>query len=153
MAEPKPWARTDGSATFTDAEVDAVEAERVLTMVEIAALPNVIDQIEALDRGKVESTIKPLTVEELRTVQAIGRWYAGACATAGAPAPPDIFRAAMACAWQVVSYNVALSQAGVDDAVDMPAEHRGGRMTPFTAPRALPIGRSIGGASRRHLRA
>ena len=119
MAEHKPWARPTGTATFTDAEVDAVEAERVLTMVEIARLPNVIEQLEALDG----STIKPLTVDELRTVQAIGRWYLGACHTAGMDGPPDLLRALAGCGFQVVSFNVALDQAGETTAVPMPTEH------------------------------
>lgn len=124
MTDHKPWAKPTGSATLTDAETDAIEAERVLTMTEIAALPSVVDQLEALDSGTVGKTIKPLTVDELRTLQATAHWFAGACMTARTAPPPDLLRAVTACAWQVVSYNVALANAGVPDAVPMPSDDK-----------------------------
>ena len=123
MTQHKPWAQPGDGPTFTDAEVEEVEARRVLTMVEISKLPTVADQLRALDIGDADGTVKPLTVDELRAVQAIGRWYAGACATHGLQPPPDILRAMIGCAMEVVSYNVALDQAGEPSAVPMPTEH------------------------------
>ena len=75
------WSHRSDSPVAEDVEVETVEAERVLTLVELAGRP-IAEQLEALNGGPV----RPLTAQELSWVQALARWYAGACATAGVKA-------------------------------------------------------------------
>ena len=117
MAERNAWAKTADTPTAEDAEV--IEAERVLTMADIAKLPTLADQLDALNGSPVPT----MGVDELRLWQDCAAWFAGACGTNGAPLPPDVLRSVLGCAFQVVSFNVALDQAGEPSAVPMPTEH------------------------------
>ena len=107
MNEHNAWSRGPDSQQPVDVEVEPVEAERVLTLVELAGKP-IAEQLAALQG----SPVQPLSVQELHWLQALARWYAGACATAGVKAPPDILRAIAACANEVVTYNQHLAAQG-----------------------------------------
>ena len=111
MAERNAWAKTAD-------EAEDVEAERVLTLADIAAMPNIVDQIAAIDGVRSPS---PLTTQELGYLQTIGAWYSGACATVGVQPPPDLLRAVIACAGEVVSYNMALKEQGDPNAIGLTA--------------------------------
>ena len=110
-----PW---QGSGPATDDEAQRVVQERMRTLVELEGLP-IGEQLKALTGHEVES----FSAQELAVLQAIGAWYAGACATARAPRPPDVLRAVAACANEVVSFNVARQAAGDEHALGMPTQH------------------------------
>lgn len=109
----KPWAKT---ADSPKAEVvEHVEAERVVTMVELEGLP-IGEQLAALNGGEVPS----LTAQELLWLQNLAGWYVGACTTVGVPAPADILRCIAATANEVVTYNVYRERQGDPNAIAMP---------------------------------
>ena len=113
MTEHNAWSRGPDSQQDEDVEVEVetVEAERVMTMVEVARLP-IAEQLAALNGGPV----KPLTAQELQWLQRIAAWYASRCVEAGAPMPPDVLRSVTACANEVVSFNQHLAAQGHADA-------------------------------------
>lgn len=107
-----PW-RGDGVAPAED--VEAVEAERVLTLTELEGKP-IGEQLAALNGGEVPS----LNAQELQWLQGLAGWYVGACATVGVGAPADILRCIAATANEVVTYNVHRDRQGDPNAVPMP---------------------------------
>ena len=115
MTKHNGWSHRPDSPVPKDVEVETVEAERVLTLVELAGRP-IADQLAALQG----SPIKPLTAQELGWVQAIARWYSMRCAEAGAPVPPDLVRAIAACGNEVMSYNLAMAEQARRDGAGEP---------------------------------
>ena len=113
MAERNAWAKTADAPPTED--VEAVEAERVLTLVEIEGKP-IGEQLAALNGGDIPS----LTVQELAWLQQLAGWYVGACATVGVAAPGDILRCIAACANEVVTFNVYRDEQGDPNAIAMP---------------------------------
>ena len=70
------------------------------------AAPTMAAQLDAMNGGP----IAPLTDHDLTIARECVKWFAITCAGRGMDAPPDVMRALIACAWQVVSYNIALDQ-------------------------------------------
>ena len=109
------WSSVPDSPVAEDVEVETVEAERVLTLIELAGRP-IAEQLDALNGGPV----KPLTAQELGWVQALARWYAGACATAGVKPPPDILRCVAGLANETMSFNQHLAAQARRDGAGEP---------------------------------
>ena len=107
MTEHNPW-KGDGSAPPAEDGVEDMEAERVpTTLNELERLP-LIEQLEALNGGPMQS----LGVAEMHLMLTIARWYKDRCHEVGSPPPPDIIRNWCACANEVVSYNAWLASQG-----------------------------------------
>ena len=118
MTKHNGWSHRSDSPVAEDVEVETVEAERVLTLVELAGRP-IAEQLEALNGGPV----KPLTAQELSWLQSLGRWYGGACATAGVKPPPDILRCVAGLANETMSFNQHLAAQGHPDAKTCETKH------------------------------
>ena len=118
MTEHNGWSHRSDSPVAEDVEVETVEAERVQTLVELAGRP-IAEQLDALNGGPV----KPLTAQELGWVQALARWYAGACATAGVKPPADILRCVAGLANETMSFNQHLAAQGHPDAKTCETKH------------------------------
>ena len=70
------------------------------------AAPTMAAQLDAMNGGP----IAPLTDNELTIARECVKWYATACAGRGMDVAPDVVRALIGCAWQVVSFNLVLDQ-------------------------------------------
>ena len=116
MTERNAWANTADTPPADDAAIETVEAERVLTLVELEGKP-IGEQLAALNGCEVPS----LTAEEMQWLQGLAGWYVGACATVGVGAPADILRCIAACANEVVTYNVHRQAQGDPNAIGLPS--------------------------------
>ena len=56
--------------------------------------------------------IAPLTDAEAEVLRTVAAWYAARCVEIGVEPPTDILRCILACAHEVVSYNVHLAAMG-----------------------------------------
>ena len=67
--------------------------------------------------------IAPLTDAAAELLRVVSGWYAARCVELGVEPPTDVLRCILACAHEVVSYNVALAAQGHPDAKPPETQH------------------------------